>query len=204
MAKRYSKAGKLLCYIWQNDSDSSSLHKNLIEHLNAEIGLGIVKNKQSALKWLRGTFMCVRLKANPDHYRIEGDAPSRNLDERLERICSRNIDLLREHSLVAGSDQVSTTEFGDAMARYYVEFETMKILLGLPPRAKISEMASPKQQRQFGQLIADSCLRSRKLMNFENYESGLVKSKVTNKSMLPPQFVSLSMSISLCPHTKCP
>ena len=34
------------------------------------------------------------------------------------------------------------TEFGDAMARYYVKFETMKVLLSLEPKSKLSEIVS--------------------------------------------------------------
>ena len=38
----------------------SSLHLNLIEHLNAEIGLGTVFDVPSAKRWLSGTFLFVR------------------------------------------------------------------------------------------------------------------------------------------------
>lgn len=40
-------------------------------------------------------------------------------------------------------DKIKCTEFGDAMARYYVKFETMKGLLSLEPRAKMSDIVSP-------------------------------------------------------------
>lgn len=121
---------------------STRLHTNLIEHLNAEIGLGTIANLQAAKKWLCGTFMYVRLKDNPDHYKIEGDVTGRNLDERLEHICGRNIDLLGEQGLVTSDSRLQTTEFGDAMGRYYINFETMKILLALPRKPKISEIVS--------------------------------------------------------------
>lgn len=84
--------------------------------------------------------MYVRLKANPEHYKIEGDPAGRDLDERLQRICERNITMLEECDLVASGTQLMTTEFGDAMARYYIQFDTMKILLALPPKAKMSEI----------------------------------------------------------------
>lgn len=108
--------------------------------MNAEIGLGTIPSLQAAKKWLSGTFMYVRLKDNPDHYKIEGDTAGRNLDERLEKICTRNVELLEEQDLITTGSRLRTTEFGDAMARYYVDFETMKVFLALPPKAKISEI----------------------------------------------------------------
>ena len=119
-----------------------SLHRNLIDHLNAEIGLGTVTSASSAKKWLSGTFLYVRLKDNPEHYKIEGDAPGRNLDERLENICSKAVALLEENDLVKAGSKLHCTEFGDAMARYYLQFDTMKVFLALPERAKVSEILS--------------------------------------------------------------
>ncbi|KAK5006482.1 hypothetical protein LTR28_006445, partial [Elasticomyces elasticus] len=72
----------------------SCLHKNLIEHLNAEIGLGTISDMYTAKKWLSGTFLYVRLRDNPDHYKLDGDAVGRNIEERLERICSNGLSSL--------------------------------------------------------------------------------------------------------------
>ncbi|KAK5132736.1 hypothetical protein LTR08_008702 [Meristemomyces frigidus] len=124
----------------------SCLHRNLIDHLNAEIGLGTITSASSAKKWLSGTFLYVRLKDNPEHYKLDGDAPGRNLDERLENICSKGIALLEENRLVQATPKLHCTEFGDAMARYCLQFETMRTILALPPRAKVSEILSAISQ----------------------------------------------------------
>ena len=124
----------------------SCLHRNLIDHLNAEIGLGTVTSVSSAKKWLSGTFLYVRLKENPEHYKLDGDAPGRNLDERLENICRKGIALLEENDLVRNSPGLQSTEFGDAMARYYLQFDTMRVFLSLPPNAKVSEILSAISQ----------------------------------------------------------
>lgn len=123
-----------------------SLHKNLVEHLNSEIGLGTVTNLSTAKKWLKGTFLYVRLKENPEHYHIEDQVPGRDLDERLENICRRGIAALEEHDLVRGTAKLQCTEFGDVMARYYLKFDTMKDLLALPEHAKLSEILSTVAQ----------------------------------------------------------
>ncbi|KAL8917100.1 MAG: hypothetical protein Q9208_008139 [Pyrenodesmia sp. 3 TL-2023] len=121
----------------------SSLHLNLIEHLNAEIGLGTIYDVHTAKRWLAGTFLYVRLGHNPAHYKLDGDAANLNLDDRIERICQRDIDLLLEAQLgTRAGDRIKCTEFGDAMARYYVKFETMKGLLSLEPRSKMSDILS--------------------------------------------------------------
>ncbi|KAI7720921.1 P-loop containing nucleoside triphosphate hydrolase protein [Hortaea werneckii] len=120
----------------------SCLHRNLIDHLNAEIGLGTVTSVCSAKKWLTGTFLYVRLTENPEHYKLDSDAPGRDLDERLENICRKAISQLEHHDLVRADEKLQCTEFGDAMARYYLQFDTMKIFLSLSPKAKISEILS--------------------------------------------------------------
>ena len=109
---------------------------------NAEIGLGTVTDVNSAKRWLAGTFLYVRLKQNPKHYKLDGDTRSSSLEERLEIICARDIQLLQETELISMEGRLKSTHFGDAMARYYVKFETMKVFLSLQQKAKISEIVS--------------------------------------------------------------
>lgn len=45
-----------------------SLHRNLIEHLNAEIVLHTITDVSIALEWLRSTFLYIRVTQNPKHY----------------------------------------------------------------------------------------------------------------------------------------
>lgn len=124
------------------DPLESCLHLNLIDHLNAEIGLGTVFDLASAKRWLASTFFFVRLSRNPNHYRLKEDVSSRNDDELLEQICLKDVALLQGADLVTKEAELSCTEFGDAMAKYYVRFETMKIFLSLAPKAKLSEIVS--------------------------------------------------------------
>lgn len=120
----------------------SCLHLNLIDHLNAEIGLGTITDPSSAKRWLMGTFLYVRMKQNAEHYRLDGDSVGGTLDERLDRICTKDIKALQDSDLITGDLPLRTTEFGEAMARYYVNFTTMKILMDLPQRAKVSDVVS--------------------------------------------------------------
>lgn len=120
----------------------NSLHLNLIEHLNAEIGLGTIHDLPSAKRWLESTFLRVRLQHNPRHYRIEGDTGGNSLDERLGHICANGISELHDHDLVNRDPHLKTTEYGEAMARYCVDLTTMKAILGLPPKPKLSEIVN--------------------------------------------------------------
>lgn len=120
----------------------SRLHLNLIDHLNAEIGLGTVTDVKSATKWLAGTFFFVRLQRNPSHYKMKEGGGRSDEEELLRQICEENLNLLQESALVTPQAPLKSTELGDAMARYYVKFDTMKLLLSLPPKAKISEIVS--------------------------------------------------------------
>ncbi|OJJ40268.1 hypothetical protein ASPWEDRAFT_123002 [Aspergillus wentii DTO 134E9] len=124
-----------------SESLESCLHLNLIDHLNAEIGLGNVTNVESAIRWLAGTFLFVRLRRNPIHYKLKEGANHDDEDELLRQICEKDIKLLQESGLVS-SERLKSTEFGDAMARYYVRYETMKILLALKPQATMSQILS--------------------------------------------------------------
>lgn len=121
----------------------SRLHLNLIDHLNAEVGLGTIYDVATARKWLAGTFLFVRLRLNPRQYQLNESVDTIDENEMLEHICEKDIKLLQTTGLVTSGDRIKCTEFGDAMARYYIKFETMQIFMSLPPRAKLSEIVSP-------------------------------------------------------------
>ena len=120
----------------------SCLHLNLIDHLNAEIGLGTVYDLNTAKEWLAGTFLCVRLRQNPEHYKLGEDTASSDLEKRIESICQRDVELLENANLVLSKTKIKATELGLIMARYYVQFRTMETLLALGPRSKISDIVS--------------------------------------------------------------
>ncbi|KAH8672679.1 hypothetical protein BGZ60DRAFT_429997 [Tricladium varicosporioides] len=120
----------------------STLHLNLIEHLNSEIGLRTVSSLEKAKNWLAGTFLAVRMRQNPNHYsKIEGINPGGNPDERLMLVCERDVNLLQETNLVSSEQQgLKCTKYGEAMSRYMVSFTTMKQLLKIPKDAKTEEI----------------------------------------------------------------
>ncbi|KAG0637603.1 ATP-dependent DNA helicase MER3 [Tuber brumale] len=143
----------------------SCLHENLVEHINAEIGLGTITNAESAKMWLRSTFLYVHLKKDPSHYGIAGERGIQDIEERLEEIIERNIRLLTEEGLVlAEGGRLRCSELGLAMARYYVKFGSMKTILRLQERACPSDV-----------LVALSSAEEFKEIRFRSGEKGLYK-----------------------------
>ncbi|TLS30547.1 hypothetical protein PpBr36_02717 [Pyricularia pennisetigena] len=122
----------------------STLHYNLIQHLNSEICLGIIKSLDSAKDWLKGTFLGVRLHSNPSHYKLDSQSSSRervHVERSIEDICERNISLLQEAELVKSSnDALECSPAGRAMSAYMVRFETMKMILSMPTGTKFPEL----------------------------------------------------------------
>ncbi|KAJ5934986.1 hypothetical protein N7466_004533 [Penicillium verhagenii] len=121
------------------ESIESCLHLNLIDHINAEIGLGNVTDIETAIKWLAGTFLFVRLRRNPTHYKLKEGASQEDEDELLRQICEKDINLLQECGLVE-TESLRSTPYGNAMARYYIRFETMKVLLSLKEKASLQQI----------------------------------------------------------------
>jgi ATP-dependent DNA helicase HFM1/MER3 len=87
--------------------------------------------------------MYIRLQQNPTYYKLEGSRSGQSIQEQVDDICFRDINLLRDYSLTTGDEQFRCTEFGHAMARYYVHFETMKVFMGIQHKSTLSEIVGP-------------------------------------------------------------
>jgi ATP-dependent DNA helicase HFM1/MER3 len=100
----------------------SSLHNNLSEHINSEIGLGTITNIRSAKEWLRSSFLFQRIQKNPAHYAL-GKGENQTWEERVDDMVMQSVEKLRETNLIAGakagdiSGILTSTEFGDIMSK---------------------------------------------------------------------------------------
>ncbi|KAK7945331.1 hypothetical protein WMY93_001059 [Mugilogobius chulae] len=121
----------------------SSLHGNLVEHLNAEIVLHTISDVNMALDWIRSTFLYIRALKNPKHYGFSADLDRQGLSlnykrlfcfnncpiiSSLHRTCLKNLNALSSIGLINMDEDINIkpTEPGRLMARYCVAFETMK------------------------------------------------------------------------------
>ncbi|KAI8383054.1 hypothetical protein BD560DRAFT_444155 [Blakeslea trispora] len=107
----------------------SRLHENLIEHLVSELCLRTIQDESSALHWLQSTFLYVRVKQNPIHYKLNGFASSP--DTILQEMCVKDLTLLEENKLIEKSANLTwkITPYGVAMDSYYIKFPTMLRIL---------------------------------------------------------------------------
>ncbi|GAA5835706.1 hypothetical protein JCM9279_004624 [Rhodotorula babjevae] len=114
----------------------SCLHKSLTEHVNSEITLRTIADVQSGLHWLRSTFLYVRITKNPAHYAI---GPGKTSPEtRLEEICLEAIKELVESGVVdQKEDELSATQFGDIMSKFYLSHQTFLSLKDMPLKSNM-------------------------------------------------------------------
>ncbi|KAJ7112430.1 hypothetical protein C8R43DRAFT_1159023 [Mycena crocata] len=100
----------------------SSLHNNLSEHINSEIGLGTITNIRSAKEWIKSSFLFQRVQKNPAHYAL-GKGENQTWEERVDDMVTQSVEKLRENNLIAGikagdtSGALTSTEFGDIMSK---------------------------------------------------------------------------------------
>ncbi|EDO34884.1 predicted protein, partial [Nematostella vectensis] len=104
----------------------SSLHRHLIEHLNAEIVLHTITDVSVALEWLKSTFLFIRIQKNPTYYDM----------------CIQNLNTLERSNLVKMEDgfDLKPSEPGCLMARYYIAFDSIKEFLAIQGTETLSDM----------------------------------------------------------------
>lgn len=120
----------------------STLHHELLEHINSEVGLRSPCTVADLERWLRGTFLYVRLQENPTYYQKEGDTESSLApQERLRQLFMEAVARLDKHSfLIKGNDGLlGSTEYGEILSKYFISFETMLSLVALD-RPDIGEL----------------------------------------------------------------
>ncbi|KAJ3394049.1 Sec63 [Lobulomyces angularis] len=122
----------------------SSLHENLIEHLNAEIVLGSITNLHFALEWLKSTFLFVRLRKNPERYNIKRGTSKVSVERYgLEEICQKDLELLEINQFMtrsASNENFKPTIYGEVLAKYYLKFQTCVNFVNLKNKASLSEV----------------------------------------------------------------
>ena len=124
----------------------SSLHINVAEHVNSEIGLGTITDIESAKAWLHNSFLFQRLQQNPKHYAI-GKGEQQTWQERLDQMILDSVTELKASKLVetpeGGDDyQLRSTEYGDIMSK-------VRVLLLAPPAVTHAHTVLP--QAEYGQ-----------------------------------------------------
>src|ERR1700722_11486252 len=87
----------------------SSLHLNLAEHLNSEIGLRTITSVDSAKKWLGNSFLFHRIQKNPNHYQVVladgsgGEEQNISWEERIGKMVTQSVKKLQRSELFVQS-----------------------------------------------------------------------------------------------------
>ena len=129
-----------------NEPVESQLLSQFPEHLNAEIAMGSISNVEQSMSWLMNSFLYVRIFANPTHYNLPRLATSSQIKDTMMSICKRNLENLRTSSMISVEadphGKIASLEAGKLMARYYMNFKTMKSIVELPEHASLPDLLS--------------------------------------------------------------
>jgi ATP-dependent DNA helicase HFM1/MER3 len=100
----------------------SSLHINLAEHLNSEIGLGTITDVDTAKNWLRSSFLYQRMQRNPQYYTLSLE-DKKTVKESIDDLVMQSITHLEEIKLVnhvkdgGNNGKLTSTEYGAIMSK---------------------------------------------------------------------------------------
>ncbi|KAK6484329.1 putative ATP-dependent DNA helicase HFM1 [Huso huso] len=124
------------------DTIESSLHKHLVEHLNAEIVLHTISNVKVALDWIRSTFLYIRALKNPSHYGFPPGLDRAGIEAKLQELCLKNLNALSSIGLITMDEDINfkPTETGKLMARYCIAYDTMKQFTLVPGTGTLSDL----------------------------------------------------------------
>jgi ATP-dependent DNA helicase HFM1/MER3 len=98
----------------------SSLHINLAEHLNSEIGLGTITDVDTAKHWLRASFLYQRMQRNPGYYALSLEG--KTVRESVDDLVMQSIAQLEKTNLVnldVNNGKLTSTEYGEIMRKVH-------------------------------------------------------------------------------------
>ncbi|NXA08912.1 HFM1 helicase, partial [Sapayoa aenigma] len=126
------------------DIIESSLHRHLVEHLNAEIVLHTVTDVTVALEWIRSTFLYIRALKNPTHYGFSPGLDKIGIEAKLQELCLKNLNDLSSFDLIRmdEANHFKPTETGRLMAWYYIAFDTVKQFFTIKGTETLNELVT--------------------------------------------------------------
>ncbi|KFQ31339.1 putative ATP-dependent DNA helicase HFM1, partial [Merops nubicus] len=124
------------------DIIESSLHRHLVEHLNAEIVLHTLTDVTVALEWIRSTFLYIRALKNPTHYGFSPGLDKTGIEKKLQELCLKNLNDLSSFDLIRmdEANNFKSTETGRLMAWYYIAFDTVKQFFTIKGTETLNEL----------------------------------------------------------------
>lgn len=105
----------------------SHLHHCLHDHLNAEVVVGVIENKQDAVDYLTWTFMYRRLTKNPNYYNLQG-VSHRHLSDHLSDLVENVLSDLESSKCVSIEEDMylKSLNLGLIASYYYISYTTIE------------------------------------------------------------------------------
>ncbi|CAL5020883.1 unnamed protein product [Urochloa decumbens] len=103
-----------------------------VEHLNAEIVQLTVADISLAIKWIKCSYLYIRIKKNPENYGVKRGTPPDLLEKQIQDICVEKIHELVDYGLIWTDEYaflLQPLEPGKLMAKFYLKFDTMKLIV---------------------------------------------------------------------------
>jgi ATP-dependent DNA helicase HFM1/MER3 len=120
----------------------SKLHQHLEEHINSEIGLGVIHDVSSAMDWLRSTFFYIRLLSNPPNYKVNNAID--DVDSLLKQMCLQALSALQTQGLSEeNKGQIHLTFHGEMAAKYCLRLATIMTIQRVKAATTLKEMVCP-------------------------------------------------------------
>ncbi|KAJ3116474.1 hypothetical protein HDU96_009559 [Phlyctochytrium bullatum] len=118
----------------------SRFAQNLYDSLNAEISLGTVTNLEEAIKWIRYTYLFVRMRKNPFHYGLDWDVlkDDPNLGKRCSDLLRTAAGTLHKAQMILfdpNTGLLTPKDLGRIASNYYIRTSTIEVF---------NEMLRPK------------------------------------------------------------
>ena len=157
----------------------SHLKNNIVEHINAEIASGIIKDIDTGLIWIKNTFMYVRMKKEPIKFGIKMQFKKSMdivLDDYLKNIIQSTFKDLYESDLIKYeiNKNVFPLKLCQKMSKNYVKFKTMKIINQMLKEQKGRCFTSDQVIQQILEILSKS-------EEFSKYHSKIEERKSLNE-----------------------
>ncbi|KAG1326813.1 DExH-box ATP-dependent RNA helicase DExH12 [Cocos nucifera] len=117
----------------------SHLHHFLHDHLNAEVVVEVIENKQDAVDYLTWTFMYRRLTKNPNYYNLQG-VSHRHLSDHLSELVENALHDLESSKCVLVEEDMylKPHNLGLIASYYYISYTTIeRFSSSLTPKTKM-------------------------------------------------------------------
>mmetsp|Transcript_57706 Transcript_57706/g.133261 ORF Transcript_57706/g.133261 Transcript_57706/m.133261 type:complete len:397 (+) Transcript_57706:5335-6525(+) len=99
----------------------------MADHMNAEVVVKTIENKQDAVDWLTWTFYYRRLSQNPNYYGLKGVGPN-HISDHLSETVETTVDALEAAGCLSVDDvDLGAANLGVIAAFYYSRYTTVEL-----------------------------------------------------------------------------